>query len=68
MRGVFLFHAHLMRAARARYPDAWERRETWRAVVKDGLGIDLHEDVLPLSNLLGYIAPFLLRPDRAIVR
>ena len=30
------------------------------------LGIDLHADVLPLSNLAGHLAPFLLRPDRAM--
>ncbi len=30
------------------------------------LGIDLHPDVLPLSNLPAVLAPFLLRPDRAM--
>ena len=29
-------------------------------------GIDLHPDVLPLSNLPAVLAPFLLRPDRAM--
>ena len=32
----------------------------------DALGIDLHPDVLPLSNLAGHLSPFLLRPDRAM--
>jgi hypothetical protein len=32
----------------------------------DQLGIDLHADVLPLSNLAGHLPPFLLRPDRAM--
>ena len=35
---------------------------SWR----DALGIDLHADVLPLSNLAGHLPPFLLRPDRAM--
>jgi hypothetical protein len=32
----------------------------------DALGIDLHPDVLPLSNTPAYLAPFLLRPDHAM--
>jgi hypothetical protein len=32
----------------------------------DTLGIDLHPDVLPFSNLAAYLPPFLLRPDRAM--
>jgi hypothetical protein len=31
------------------------------------LGIDLHPDVLPFSNLAGHLPPFLLSPDRAMV-
>jgi hypothetical protein len=30
------------------------------------LGIDLHPDVLPFSNIPAYLAPFLLRPDRVM--
>jgi hypothetical protein len=30
------------------------------------LGIDLHPDVLPFSNLAALLPPFLLRPDRAM--
>ena len=30
------------------------------------LGIDLHPDVLPLSNLAAGLPPFLLRPDRVL--
>ncbi len=32
----------------------------------DTLGIDLHPDVLPFSNLPAVLAPFLLDPDRAL--
>jgi hypothetical protein len=32
----------------------------------DALGIRLHPDVLPFSNLPAYLPPFLLRPDRAM--
>ena len=32
--------------------------------MRDASGIDLHPDVLPLSNLAACLPPFLLRPDR----
>lgn len=31
--------------------------------MSEALGIDLHPDVLPFSNIPAYLAPFLLRPD-----
>ena len=34
----------------------------------EALGIDLHPDVLPFSNLPAYLAPFLLAPGRAMTR
>jgi hypothetical protein len=30
------------------------------------LGIELHPDVLPFSNIPAYLPPFLLRTDRAM--
>ncbi len=50
----------------AAYPAAWERIQARRRFMAGALGIDLHPDVLPLSNLAGHLAPFLLRPDRAM--
>ena len=50
----------------ARYPAAWARIERRRAFMRDQLGIDLHPDVLPFSNIPAYLPPFLLRPDRAM--
>jgi hypothetical protein len=32
----------------------------------DQLGIDLHPDVLPLSNIPAYLPPYLLRPGLAM--
>jgi hypothetical protein len=31
--------------------------------MNDMLGITLHPDVLPFSNIPAYLTPFLLRPD-----
>ena len=30
------------------------------------LGIAIHPDVLPFSNIPAYLPPFILRPDRAM--
>jgi Xaa-Pro aminopeptidase len=49
-----------------RFPDAWRRIEMRRAFMADALGIELHADVLPLSNLPAVLSPFLLAPDRAM--
>jgi Creatinase/Prolidase N-terminal domain len=48
------------------YPRVWERMMARRQFMKDALGIDLHPDVLPLSNIAGFLPPFLLRPERAM--
>jgi hypothetical protein len=34
----------------------------------EALGIALRPEVLPLSNLAGFLPPFLLRPDLAMTR
>ena len=50
----------------AKYPAAWERIQARRRFMNDALGITLHPDVLPFSNIPAYLPPFLLRPDRAM--
>jgi hypothetical protein len=50
----------------ARYPGAWARIQARRTFMREALGIDLHPDVLPFSNIPAYLPPFLLRPDRAM--
>ena len=34
--------------------------------MRDALGIELHPDVLPFSNIPAYLPPFVLRPDLAM--
>ena len=34
--------------------------------MRESLGIELHDDVLPLSNLAAHLPPFVLNPDRAM--
>ena len=64
--GVALADEGLRGELAARYPAAWARIEARRAFMREQLGIDLHPDVLPFSNIPAYLPPFLLRPDRAM--
>ena len=64
--GVALADETMRRAFAERYPAAWGRIEARRRFMAGSLGIDLHPDVLPFSNIPAYLPPFLLRPDRAM--
>ena len=64
--GVALADQSLRAAFAGRYPAAWERIQARRRFMDDVLGIRLHPDVLPFSNLPAYLPPFLLRPDRVM--
>jgi len=64
--GIALADASLRERFAGAYPDAWSRIQARRAFMRDALGIVLHPDVLPFSNLPAYLPPFLLRPDRAM--
>jgi hypothetical protein len=64
--GLALADEPLRAAFAASHPDAWERIKARRRFMGTALGIDLHPDVLPFSNIPAFLAPFLLRPDRAM--
>jgi len=64
--GVALADDALRSAFAAAYPAAWARIQARRRFMNDALGIDLHPDVLPFSNLPAYLPPFLLRPDQVM--
>jgi hypothetical protein len=51
-----------------RFGEAWGRIEARRAFMADGLGIRLKPEVLPFSNLAGWLPPYLLNPGLAISR
>jgi hypothetical protein len=51
---------------RERHPGAWRRIEARRAFMADVLGIHLKPEVLPFSNLAGYLPPFILAPRRVL--
>ncbi len=64
--GLALADESLRAAFASAYPDAWARIQARRQFMIDALGIDLHPDVLPFSNLAAHLPPFLLRPNRAM--
>jgi len=64
--GVALADESLRTEFAARYPDAWGRIVARRSFMRDALGIDLHPDVLPFSNIPAYLTPFLLAPHLAM--
>jgi hypothetical protein len=64
--GVALADDALRTELAARYPEAWARIRARRDFMAGALGIDLHPDVLPFSNIPAYLPPFLLAPGRAM--
>ncbi len=64
--GLALADEALRAAFASGYPAAWARIQARRRFMEDALGIALHPDVLPFSNIPAYLPPFLLRPDHAM--
>jgi hypothetical protein len=64
--GVALADASLRAELAARYPDMWRRIQRRRAFMEDALGIALHDDVLPFSNIPAWLPPFILDTSRAM--
>jgi hypothetical protein len=50
------------------YPDAWSRIRARRSFMADVLGIRPKPEVLPLSNLAGYLPPYILSPRLVLAR
>jgi hypothetical protein len=64
--GVVIADATLRADLAEYHPDVWARIETRRRFMQDVLGIAIHDDVLPLSNIPGYLSLYLLRPDHVM--
>jgi hypothetical protein len=64
--GIALADADLRARLARDYPALWERVGQRRAFMQDQLGLELHPDVLPLSNIPAHLPPFLLSPDRVM--
>ncbi len=64
--GLALADTTLRDAFAMQFPEAWGRISARRRFMADVLGIELHPDVLPFSNIPAWLPPFLLRTDRAM--
>jgi hypothetical protein len=64
--GVALADGALRAAFAGEYPAAWDRILARREFMRERLGIDLHPDVLPFSNIPAWLPPYLLRPERVM--
>jgi hypothetical protein len=51
-----------------RHPDVWARIEARRRLMIERLGVEIADEVLPLSAAPAYFPPFWLAPDRALVK
>lgn len=62
--GVVLADTALRARLAAQFPDCHARCQARRVFMADTLGIELPEEILPLSNIPAIVPPFFLRPDR----
>ena len=65
--GIALADEALRAELAQRFPACWTRIEGRRRFLADTIGIGLHETVLPLSNIPGWLAPYVLEPNNAFV-
>ena len=63
---VMLANAGLQAEIRGAYPELWQRIETRRDYLREEIGVNLSQDVLPLSNTVAYARPFYLAKELAL--
>jgi hypothetical protein len=62
---VAIGDAKLRAAIESRHPELWARITARRAFLRERLGIEVRDEVLPLSPTPAYFPPFWLDLDRA---
>ena len=50
------------------HPELWERVRRRRDTIESSMGLTLAEEVVPLSDLAGIVAPFIASPDHVLQR
>lgn len=58
---------HLREELEAKYPKVWNRIKARQDFMRNQLGINLSDDILPTSATPGYYAPLFLSPNYALV-
>ena len=64
--GIVIADGELRATLKAFAPDCYDRCEKRRSFMSDVLGIELPEEVLPLSNTAGIVPPFFLSPNTVL--
>ena len=64
--GIVVADADLQAKLKETAPDCFERCRKRRAFMGDVLGIELPEEVLPLSNTCAIVPPFFLKPNTVL--
>ncbi|WHY86701.1 M24 family metallopeptidase [Neobacillus novalis] len=63
---IALANEELRNKLKDEYPQLWKRIQKRRNYIQEQLNINLSEEVLPLSNTVGYYRPYLLTKDKAL--
>ena len=66
--GIVLADEGLRRTLAQKFPAMWQRIQARRKLMSEQLGLRLDESVLPLSSTPGWLAPYALDLDTALVR
>ncbi len=66
--GVALADDRLRAEIAEAHPEMATRIDARRAFMRESLGLDVGDEVLPLSSMPAYLAPFWLSPDTVFVR
>jgi hypothetical protein len=66
--GVVLADADLRATWAAKYPESWGRIVARRVFMIDILGIKIKKEVLPMSNMPAYYAPYFLNSKQVLVK
>lgn len=64
--GIAIADEALRDELRTVYPKTWERIQERRRFMKEDLGIELKEEILPMSDMCGYMRPYILNHDCAL--
>ena len=64
--GIAIADEKLRSELREKYPETWRRFQDRREYMKEELGIRLKEEILPMSDLCGYLRPLLLNHEYAL--
>lgn len=66
--GIFLADKTMRKEIQEKYPDLWKRIEKRRKYIKEVLGIDISEEILPTSSATAYCRPYLLNKEEALIK